>query len=352
MTGIGRYCWELATRLPHHPDIGSIAYYRNWLRIGEPAHLTVSPNRAVRTARILRERMARALPNPSADVVHGPNYRLPDWAERGVVTIHDLSVLRFPETHPAQRVRDFAVNFDATIARASHLITDSESVREEVIAYTGFPRNLVTAVGLGVAPHFRPRPPIELAAFRERHRLPPQYGLTVSSLEPRKRVDRLLLAWRDLPTGVRARFPLVIAGARGWRNDALRTAIDEAAREGWVIPLGFVTEDELPLLYAGASLFAYPSLYEGFGLPPLEAMASGVPTIVADERCLAEVTNGAAMFVNPEDVSAFSDALLKGLADQQWRQRAISAGIRVSARFTWDRCVVETVAVYQQVMAA
>src|SRR4051794_29123109 len=106
MTGIGRYCWELASRLSRHSDISTITYYNNWLRIGEPDRLTAHPNRLGRATRLFRKKLARVLPRPEADVVHGPNYRLPDWAERGIVTIHDLSVIRFPETHPVDRVKE------------------------------------------------------------------------------------------------------------------------------------------------------------------------------------------------------------------------------------------------------
>jgi glycosyltransferase involved in cell wall biosynthesis len=152
-----------------------------------------------------------------------------------------------------------------------------------------------------------------------------------------------------LPRRTRDRFPLVIAGAAGWNNSALHEEIERAAAEGWVIPLGFVPEGDLPAIYSGASLFAYPSIYEGFGLPPLEAMACGVPVVVAAGSCLVEVTKGAAMITEPDDNASFAQALQRGLEDNHWRDEAISAGIQVAGGYTWDECVDQTVAVYQRV---
>ncbi|WP_246444477.1 glycosyltransferase [Sphingomonas sediminicola] len=144
--------------------------------------------------------------------------------------------------------------------------------------------------------------------------------------------------------------PLAIAGASGWKNETLHDEIREGTREGWVIPLGFVPDEDLPALYSGSTLFVFPSIYEGFGLPPLEAMASGVPTMVASSSCLEEVTKGAAMLCQPDDIDAFADDIARALEDEPWRQRAISAGIQVVKDYTWERCVDETVGVYQQVM--
>ena len=302
-----------------------------------------------------RSRLTRLLARfrlPNVNLVHGPNYFLPEWAPRGIITVHDLSVFRYPETHPAARVIDFERRFSSSLERSDHLITDSETIRHEVVEFTGFPPDKVTAVPLGIAAEFRPRSLEEIDAVLHRLGLPSSgYGLTVSSLEPRKRIGPLLKAWRLLPSTVRDRFPLVIAGGTGWRNEGLLEEIGVGAAEGWVIPLSFVSDEDLPAVYAGASLFAYPSKYEGFGLPPLEAMASGVPTIVAKGTCLEEVTAGAAMFADPEDEQGFAQLLLQSLHDDAWRSKAVSVGIQVARGYSWERCVDQTIAVYQRVMA-
>jgi alpha-1,3-rhamnosyl/mannosyltransferase len=237
-----------------------------------------------------------------------------------------------------------------SIDKAHHLITDSEAIRREVIEFTGLASERITAVPLGISEAFRPMMLEERAPILRRYGLPLSgYGLSVSTLEPRKRINRLLTAWRELPRPTRDRYPLVVAGASGWKNEELHEQIKAAAREGWVLPLGFVAEVDLPAIYSGAVLFAYPSVYEGFGLPPLEAMASGVPTVVAAQSCLPEVTKGAAMIANPDDIAEFAQTLFRAIEDHRWRSEAISAGIKVAAGYTWTRCVDETVAVYQQV---
>lgn len=351
LAGIGRYCWELAQRLPAHPNVRSVGYYLGPDELRDPARLLrprqpPGPTYRKLLARLKRVRR-RVSSRPASDVVHGPNYRLPDWAGRGVVTVHDLSVLKFPQMHPADRVSLFEREFQRTLDRASHIITDCETIRSEVIQLTGFPATRVTAVPLGIGPEFRPLSEAARWPVLRKHHLPlTGYGLTVSSLEPRKRIDRLIVAWSELPRRLRDSYPLVIAGATGWHNDSLHSMIARGESEGWVLPLGFVSETELPGIYSGASLFVYPSVYEGFGLPPLEAMASGVPTIVAAASCLPEVTKGAAMLVQPEDIDSFAAAISEALENFDWRLDATSRGIHVAGGYSWQSCVDQTVQVY------
>jgi len=284
-------------------------------------------------------------------LVHGPNYFLPAWAPRGLVTVHDLSVFKYPETHPPERIDNFERRFGSSLERAEHIITDCETIRGEVIDFTGFPADRVTAVPLGISEAFQPIPIERNAPVLAQLGLPlTGYGLTVSSLEPRKRIGHLLRAWRLLPSPIRDRFPLVIAGAAGWKNESLHHEIQAGTEEGWVIPLSYVPDDILPAVYAGARVFAYPSKYEGFGLPPLEAMASGVPTVVAKRTCLEEVTRGAAMLSDPDDERDFARQLERAIDDEAWREGAVSAGIQVARDYNWKRCLNETIGVYQRVM--
>lgn len=352
LTGIGRYCWELAQRLPAHPAVQSIDFYVGAERIADPSRL-LSSRRTRRWSQKLLAPLQRAQRRrsviPGADVVHGPNYRLPDWADKGVVTVHDLSVFKFPDMHPPERVALFEREFQRTLDGASQIITDCETIRREVIQLTGFSGARVTAVPLGIGPEFRPMGEAERMPVLRKHRLPlTGYGLTVSSLEPRKRIDRLIAAWSELPRRLRDLCPLVIAGAKGWHNDKLHSMIAHGQAEGWVIPLGFVPDADLPAVYAGARLFVYPSIYEGFGLPPLEAMASGVPTIVAAASCLPEVTKGGARLVQPEDIDSFATAIAEALENAEWRSEAALRGIHVAGSYSWQACVDQTVHVYEK----
>ena len=353
LSGIGRYTLELARRLPEQPEIEQLYFFTRRRLVDDPEALyrgdAIYPGRALK--RFYRRAVARrAL---GSTLVHGPNFFLPPAADTGVITVHDLSVLRFPETHPKERVLDFERRLANSVSRASHVITDTETVRQEVIAEFVLPADKVSAVPLGISPSFRPQSDAELRAKLVPFGLAPRgYGLCVATLEPRKRIGELVAAWGDLPSALRLRYPLVIAGGKGWENSGLLDRIATAEREGWLRHLGFVDESQLPALYAGSALFVYPSSYEGFGLPPLEAMASAVPVLVAGRSCLPEICGDAARYVDPDDHDGFRDAIAAALGDENWRSSAALQGQAQAKAFTWDRCVDGTLAVYRQAWCA
>ncbi len=176
-----------------------------------------------------------------------------------------------------------------------------------------------------------------------------RYVLCVSTLEPRKNLDRVLAAYRYMPDATRRAFPLVIAGAEGWAGDALHNALDDAEREGWLRRLGYVHESRLSTLMAGAALFAFPSRYEGFGLPMVEAMACGVPVISADIRVLREVSLGMVNYVNPDDVEAFASLIQHCLEDADVGRSAQASVKRVIDTYSWDVCFERTAEIYRYV---
>lgn len=353
LSGIGRYCWELASLLPQMDEIDSLITFRGREIVADPAALLVK-RKSPFPGGIFRRKISHWISRSALErarrgcLIHGPNYFLPEWADSGVITVHDLSVFRFPETHPVERVKAFEQHFSRSMNKAAHILTDSETVRDEVIAFTGISPSRITAVHLGVRPEYRPHSESEVQSARQRLLLPAEgYGLCVSTIEPRKRIDLLLDAWQELPKALRDRYPLVLAGAGGWKNGPLREKISSAIHQGWLKDVGYVHESDLPSLYAGARVFIYPSLYEGFGLPPIEAMASNVPTIVANTSCLPEVTAGAAGLVDPQDTTTFAETVAQALEDEHWRMQAQLAGIAVASGYTWENCVAKTVSVYR-----
>lgn len=351
MGGIGRYTWNLYQGLAARPDVdGPLAFARGRI-IEDPSILLHGHGSGRRPfpAAFHRWRERKVLRN---SLFHGPNYFLPPFAEGGVVTVHDLSVLRYPDTHPAERVSAFERNFQDTLRRARHVLTDTETVRKEVVTELGIPADRVTAVPLGVERSFRRHSVQEAGVLSGLGLTPGFYALSVAAFEPRKRIDLLIKAWSRLPVSLRTRFPLVLVGVSGWRNEHLQERIATGVREGWLRHLGFVPEAQLPAVYAGARLFLYPSIYEGFGLPPLEAMASGVPVLVSNRSCLPEVCGDAAMYGDPEDEPAYGQLIEQALTDEQWRSGAIGRGLTRAAEYSWDRCVSQTVAVYQEVAGA
>ena len=374
LTGIGRYAFELAQHLPEHPLIDQMRFfsYGRWqdsAALIRNAAMTSVPDRpAVRRsglrARLSGNRLAvRAyqafsphlyrwrLRHEGGALFHSPNYFLPPFPGRTVATIHDLSHICLPQFHPAIRVEHMNRALPDTLRRADFLITDAQSVREEVIRHFGWPADRIAAVPLGVSNRFHPRQAQDVDPVLHRYGLQTGgFTLCVGTIEPRKNLERLLRAYELLPFVARQRWPLVLAGTRGWQSAEIHDRIDKGVAAGWVRYLEYVPQGDLPFLYAGARLFAYPSLYEGFGLPPLEAMASGVPVVTSNVSSLPEVVGDAALTVNPLDVAAISAALARGLEDETWRASAVRLGLERAARLTWAHCIENTVAIYGKVL--
>lgn len=344
--GIGRYTWELAKGLAARGDL-SASFYGRGRVIADPGQL-LRGEKLGRRGRLRAWRDRRTLRN---SLVHGPNYFLPAFAESGVITVHDLSVFRFPETHPADRVAAFEREFDHSLSRAAHVITDTETVRRELVTDFGVDPAMVSSVPLGVDPGFRPMAADALLPGLKQWGLHPgRYGLCVSTLEPRKRISELIAAWRGLAPSLRESHPLVLCGGAGWRNEALRGEVERGVSEGWLKHLGFVDESVLPQLYAGAALFVYPSIYEGFGLPPVEAMASGIPQMVSRHSCLPEVCGDAPFYFDPDDAGAFRSGIEQCLTEDSWRRSSAARGIERARLYSWDRCINATVGIYQRVV--
>jgi alpha-1,3-rhamnosyl/mannosyltransferase len=173
-----------------------------------------------------------------------------------------------------------------------------------------------------------------------------EYSLFVGTIEPRKNLLVLLDAYECLPLMVRNQWPLVIAGYQGWRSEHIHARIARGVRTGWIKYLGFVDGNDLPLLFSGARLFVFPSLYEGFGLPVLEAMASGVPVVCSNSSSLPEIAEGVALMGNPQDAQALSGLIHRALTDLTWRTEATLRGLARARDYSWKRCAQSTANVY------
>lgn len=287
------------------------------------------------------------------DVFHGLNYLLPShWGRAArVITVHDLSLLHHPQWHPTIRANLHRMPMRQTIRRAHHVITDVEAVRAEVIEYLGVPPERVRAVRLAAPPGFRPQRPDNLRPVLGRYGLSAgTYLLFVGALEPRKNVSRLLDAVGMLRERGIDVPPLVLVGPPGWRNEAIHArAMSSATR---VRLLGYVPQSDVVALMAGAAVFTLPSLYEGFGLPVLEAMACGTPVLTSRNGALAEIAGDAALLVEPTDVEEIAAGLEKVLGDSQLRLDLSRRGLARAAQLSWERTAQETVQVYERVLAA
>lgn len=366
LTGIGHYTLQLARGLRGHPAISELRYFAGWRWVSDPEAASAA-TRPVAMARRwipfkpaaalaygwLQQNLFRWQTRPLRDLlVHAPNYILPPWVGPSVATLHDLSHLHYPQHHPRERIRYLERYLPLTLERASRLIAVSEFVRQEIHQHLGVPLARIVTVQNGMDAAFHPRTALATAPVIARYGLEPGgYLLSVATLEPRKNLARLAQAHSRLPPSLRHTKPLVLIGTPGWLTEELEQHLAPLERIGQVRRLGYVPQADLPLLYAGAFAFAYPSLYEGFGLPVLEAMASGIPVLTSDRSSLPEVAGGAARLVNPEDVEAMTAGLERLLTDDDDRSLAIKRGLRQAHRFSWERCIEETVAVYQQALA-
>lgn len=367
LTGIGRYTFELALRLSKSPQIEQLNFFAghhliDHLPSPEAHKLSSSALRNFRQ-KILKNRISvglyrvaspmikrYALRNHSEFIFHSPNYYLPPFGGRSVCTFHDLSVFTWAHCHPPERVSYMRKEIALTLKRADMLITDSEYTRQEVASYFSWPLEKIRSVPLACSTEFRPRAPDELTLPLKKYGLEPNnYSLYVGTIEPRKNLEALLKAYKLLPDPIKQKWPLILIGYRGWRSDELHQRIKHAEIAGWVRYLGFVDEGDLPLIFAGARLFTFPSLYEGFGLPVLEAMASGVPVVCSNAATLPEVAGNAAAMCHPEDVDSLSQLISRGLEDENWRTSARDNGLLRAKLFSWDRCAQETASVYREV---
>lgn len=285
------------------------------------------------------------------DCYFEPNFALlPSITARcSVVTAHDFSCFRYPEWHPRDRVAHMEKNFWPTLRQATHIITDAECIRREAIASYGLAPERVTAIPLGADTDiFRPSPPEALADLRRRYKLPPHFILTVGALEPRKNLANLILAHARLPRDLRHRFPLIFAGPPGWNNEGIMSLIQRHAPDTRLI--GLVPLADLPHFYSACSLFAYPSWYEGFGLPVLEAMACGRPVLASTADALTELSGGAAAHTPPDDVEAMTALMRQILEDDGLRGRMGAASAERAKTFSWGESARRHLALFRRLV--
>jgi glycosyltransferase involved in cell wall biosynthesis len=351
--GIGRYTRELVKALltldsPHRYTLfaatGGLPR-EDWLaKINRLTTISRSPL-TVRNLPLSDDWLARLwhrlrLPLPvelitgPLELFYSPDFVLPPTrrATRTLLTVHDLSFLHYPEAFVPTLRRYLERVVPRSVARADHVLADSEATRADLIAHLGTAPEKVDVLYSGVDPRFGPE-----SKAGERERLEKRYGvgdqpyiLSVGTVQPRKNYTRLIRAFASL----RAEAQLLIAGGKGWLYEEI---VAEAEEHEAVHLLGFVEDEDLPALYRNAALFAFPSLYEGFGLPVLEALACGTPVVCSDASSLPEVAGNAALLVDPLDIDVLTEAMARVLGDADLRQAMIARGLQQAARFTWER---------------
>jgi glycosyltransferase involved in cell wall biosynthesis len=264
-----------------------------------------------------------------------------------VITIYDLSFLVFPQGFKYSKRLYLSLLTRLSAGKARRIITISESTKRDTVRLLGVSSEKVDVIYCGVDKAFCPLPERKVASFRQKRGLPERIILFVGTIEPRKNVARLVEAYSRLRDG---QVKLVIGGARGWLYEEIFARVEELELTGDVLFPGYIPSNELPLWYNAAELFVYPSLYEGFGLPPLEAMACGTPVITSNVSSLPEVVGEAGLTVDPMDSERLAETMNQVLSDEVLRQSMRERGLARAGCFSWAKAARETVGVYQRAL--
>lgn len=282
-----------------------------------------------------------------ADLFHGTLNVVPlACPVPSVVTIHDLAFIRFPQTFRSYNRTYLDLATRATVRRAARILAVSEHTKREVVGLLGVPPERVIVTPNAARSHFRPPDAAALAAFRARHRLPAQFVLYVGTLEPRKNLTTLLDAYAQVAR--ESQVPLLVGGGKGWLYGPVFERLEALGLRDRVHFVGYLEEEELPLWYAAARLFVFPSLYEGFGMPPLEAMSCGTPVVTSDSSSLPEVVGDAGVMVPPTATDALAAAILRLLRDDALHAELRERGLKRAQQFAWRTTAERTRAAYEQ----
>lgn len=333
LTGVGHYTAELARNLAIVAPSDSFTFIsphgllkRRWWSLGLPLHL-------------LRN---------SFDLFHGTNYEIPFWSRRPtVLTIHDLSLM-LVRVHPQQLLWRASWRLPFMVKRASRIITPSNSIKKDLCQGFQIPPDKVAVTPEAPRPVFKRREDPELL---RRLGIEGDFILFVGTIEPRKNLRLLVEAFEQMLRNTSLSPKLVLAGGKGWMMDDFGSFIDKKGLTDRVCLTGYLQDEELCALYSACKVFIYPSLYEGFGLPPLEAMACGAPVITSRTPALVETVGNAARLVDPKKAYDIAQAMTEMLSDQKMREHYARLGKAHVKKFSWEQTALKTLEVYREVLS-
>ncbi|MEM7800774.1 MAG: glycosyltransferase family 1 protein [Chloroflexota bacterium] len=365
--GIGRYTRELVHALALTEFNSSFDIHLFSARTKAPSPvpnpLPNHPQMVHRPARLSEKWLYRLwyrlkLPLPvqtftgPIDLYHSPDFVLPPISGETptLLTIHDLSFIHYPETFTPQLIRFLNRVVPESVGKASHILADSIATQRDLIELWQVPDEKITVLYSGVNETFRPiTDKVALKRAREKYNLgQAPYVLTLGTVQPRKNYRMLIEAFA--PIAKTHDHNLIIVGGKGWLFEEILNEVKVQGLEGRVIFTGFVDDIDLPTIYSAATLFAFPSIYEGFGLPILESMACGVPVINSNASCLPEVAGKATIQLDPTDQNAWTEALEMLLKDPVQRAQMVAEGYIQAQHFSWKKSAQQLLEVYSQLL--
>src|SRR5437588_3349699 len=360
-TGVGHYTLELARALAlvapsdQFELVSPALFNASALEEINQANLPNLRAVQVKTSRIRGHWWAAGLPlyarKAGFDLFHGTNFEVPFWNRRTVDTIHDLSALLHRDKHRDALARRARLRLPIVAKLARRIVTPTESVKREVCEHLRVKANKVIAIGSAARRSFRRVPSEQTLETRKRLTIEDEFLLFVGTLEPRKNLLTLLKAFEQIVRQTSLRPQLVIAGGEGWLMDETFSFIKHSGIGDRLRLTGYLGDDELRALYSTCRIFVYPSLYEGFGLPPLEAMACGAPVIAGRVAALQEVLGSAARLFDPLNVEALAGSIVELMENDEERRRMASNGPKHAAKFSWAETARRTLNVYRDVVS-
>jgi len=381
ISGIGRYTQQLLLSLLAEPGIQDIdgfvpyAFYNRQQLLNMAQELeheqqttangTTAPAfkiaqlkkiaKKIPAARYLKQQLQQAIiggkiKQCKEHVYWESNYVLSPFDGAKVATVYDLSHIRYPDFHPSDRLKWLDKHLPKTIADADALVAISEFSKQEIISVFNVPAEKISIVPPAVAPVFRQQySDSQLQQLRQTYQLPGQFVLSVGTLEPRKNIKGLVQAFSRLPQSLRKAYPLVLVGAKGWHTAEIEKVIKPLLSSGEIIILGYVTQPHIPLLYAAATVLAYVSHYEGYGMPVAEAMCSNTAVLTSNVASMPEVAANCAQLVDPNDIDQISEELNELLDDHVKREALQQRAKQVSDNYRWENSAQRLLRVFENV---
>lgn len=357
--GLGRYTRSLADALIAELEMPPTLFYNRTAEASVPEHWRALPQRAFRMGykpwrmivwqgQLLRMDFSRLV--PGAAVFHATEHLLlPLRDVPAVLTMHDLIFKLFPEHHKKLNYYFLNAAVPLFVRRADAIIAVSQATKNDLMRHYGTPDHKITVVHEAAAPHFRVVPISEVSRVRAKYNLPDRFLLSVGTIEPRKNLTRLVEALARLRKGDR-NLSLVVVGSKGWMYDEFFARVEELGLQGAVRMLGFIPDEDLPAVFRAATVYVMASIYEGAGLPLLEAMACGAPVVSSRESSLPELGADVPRYFNPYDVDNMTEVLRTVLEDEALRAHMAAQGPVRAGRFSWQRAARETLDVYERAL--
>lgn len=364
-SGVGIYTYELCRNLQRKSEIELTGHIFNFLMRNDLQEELKGFSFSQRYCTIfpygIYRRIWRWLPIPyrwlfgkDADITHFFNFIVPKGVTGKVVnTIYDVVWLRYPETMDERNLKRIQQDIHYSIQRADRIVTISESTKQDLVQLLQIPEEkiVIAPPGVHVEAFQRIFTAEEQTTIKEKYGLPEKFILYMGTLEPRKNLERLVQAFAQLQQEKNLQqYSLVLAGKQGWQYEGIFQHIQQYGLESKVICTGYVEETDKAAIYQMAELFVFPSVYEGFGMPVLEAMAAGVPVITSNVSSLPEAAGDAAVLIAPQNVEQLAGAMQELLTDQALRQQCIAKGYEQCKKFTWEKSADRLIKMYEQMM--